>query len=156
MTIESPPDLPCETRDDEVILRAIGRRDFTSSSRTKLNYSAFKPKAGCSLVSMMRLDAGVKFCKYRAKKVKGDDYTGMTASHASSYRKLGLEIIDAQDEFAGHVNIDIGDPPLPQGDPAAPERNKEVNDLCRAILAASKYHEDNEPDSEEWGGAEIK
>lgn len=155
MTIESPPNLPCDIRDDEIILRAIGRRDFKSSSRTKLNYSAFKPRAGCSLVSMMRLDTGVKFCKHRAKIVKGQDYTGMTAGRTTSYRKLGLEILDAQDEFPGHVNVDIGDPPLPQDDPLMPERNKEVNDLCRAILAASTYYDDSNPHDEEWGGGEI-
>lgn len=128
--------------DDEVVLRSV-RKGWLK--RGELTYSAYRPSANNTLVSVLRGSMGIEWCRDKAVDITGSEYVGLAVLRAQKVRELGALVVDAPDGpgcFPGHAHIDHVDPPLPQGDPLAPEVNKVLNDRCKALAKASTYHPD--------------
>lgn len=128
---------------DEFVLRSV-RKGWLK--RGELTYSAYRPSANKTLISVLRGSMGVEWCREKAVEITGAEYAGLAVLQAAKVRELGALVLDAPDGpgcFPGHAHIDHIDPPMPLGDPLAPEINRVLNDRCKALAKASVYHPDD-------------
>jgi hypothetical protein len=144
--------MPRIIKDDEVIVRGI-RKGWVKKG--KLQYGAFRPPAEVTLVSVLSGNFGADFCKAKSKEICKADYIGMASIRAGEIRALEADVLDAPEDFEGHLHIDHIDPPAPSSNPLAPELNKALNDRCKALAAKARLNLDPDPDRVTWSGAGL-
>lgn len=148
-------DLPRDIPNDEQVVRAIKRLHLKSSGHPKPN--ALRPPPGESAVSVVRHAMGDDFCKDKCREIAGPEYSGVLALPSSAARNLGSEVLDFRDGyFCGHAHIDHGIlvPPA-EGEPLDPATSEKLTDLCREIIAHSKYLADPSPEEPGWSGPPL-
>lgn len=159
MSEQQPDDesLPVEIADDETIVRAILTPWYYKKGRLKRQ--AFKPPAGSSSLSVMRLLMGADFCKDKAVEIgaanRNNEYCGLMTVRADAIRSTGSMVTDSRDppNFLGHADIDHGFA-LPGKDepPATPEKLQRMDDRCDALLEHANFHSDPAPEEPGWAG----
>ena len=161
---DTPPDadqLPKEIADDETIVRGI--LTPWHYKRGKLKKQAFKPPAGSSELSVIRLLMGPDFCKNKATEIAAantnNKYSGLLAIRADAIRNTGSTVKDSRDppNFLGHADIDHGfKVPGKDEPPATPEDLQRLDDRLDELLKHANYHDDPEPLVPGWKGSAIK
>lgn len=134
--------MPDVIPDSESIVRSI-RNGWVKKG--KVVYSAYRPSANKTLISVLRGSQGTGWCRDKAIEIAGSEYAGIAVLCAHQIRSLSALVVDAPDGdgcFPGHAHIDHKDPPLPPGDPLAPEVNKLLNDRCKALAKAATFYPD--------------
>ncbi len=147
---------PREIADTETIVRGICS-PYHVSTAGKLKPEAFKPPAGLSDVSVMRVDwIGVNACRNHAKSL-GDGqkiYRGLAAIAARDIRLTGAEVVDTREQFDGHADIRFviasG-----IGDPLAAKQVFGQRQQLKALANSANYCPDPDPDAVRWNGAAI-
>ncbi|MEE4698588.1 hypothetical protein V2K91_25425 [Pseudomonas alliivorans] len=144
--------MPEAITDDELIVRSV-RKNWLK--RGELQYPAFRPSAGKTLISVIRGKMGVDFCKTKSVEILAAEYVGLATILAGDIRALEALVEDYPQDFVGHAHIDHIDPPLPPNDPLSPAVNKVLNDRCKALARKAKFHADDEPEILHWTGSAI-
>lgn len=141
--------MPRAIKDEELIVRSV-RKGWVKKGQ--LQYSAFRPPAEVTVVSVLSGLLGEDFCKTKSKEICRADYFGMASIRAEEIRALEADVVDAPEDFDGHVHIDHINPPAPSSNPLAPELNKALNDRCKALAKKARLNIDPEPEAEKWTG----
>ena len=144
--------MPRTIKDDELIVRSV-RKGWVKKGQ--LLYSAFRPPAEVTVVSVLSGLMGEDFCKAKSKEICKADYAGMASIRAFEIRALEADVVDAPEDFEGHLHIDHIDPPAPSSNPLAPELNKALNDRCKALAKKARLCLDPDPANEQWTGAAL-
>lgn len=134
--------MPDFIHDEEKIVRSVRK---TWVKKGAVTYSAYRPSPNKTLISVLRGSMGGEWCREKSVEIASAEYAGVAVLQALQVRELGALVLDAPDGpgcFPGHAHIDHVDPPLPQGDPLAPQINKLLNDRCKALAKASVYYPD--------------
>lgn len=140
-------------QDEEIVVRSI-KRDWLKNGR--LQYSAFRPSTGKTLVSLISAIEGADYCKDKSVQIHLDKYSGLAVLQAGEIRALGALVVDAPEDFQGHIHLDHIDPPVPSTqNPLEPGANKVLNDRCRALAKLARYHQDAEPAGAGWIGPDL-
>lgn len=139
-------------KDDELIIRSL-RKGWVKKG--KLQYGAFRPPAEVTMVSVLSGLMGDDFCKSKSKDICQEDYVGMASLLASEIRALEADVVDAPEDFEGHLHIDHIDPAIPSGNPLAPVLNKALNDRCKALATRARLNLDLDPDHPKWTGPAL-
>ena len=148
-------DLPDEVPDGEKVVRGVKTRYHVDEKRGRLKHNAFRPKAGLSVVSVVRLAMGSDFCKDKARQICGDDYRGLAVVAAGQVRKCGSAVLDHRADFCGHAHVDHGFPLLEENEPGAPEVGERMRERCKAIVDKCLYHADPRPGTPGWTGPAL-
>ncbi|QPI09744.1 hypothetical protein IM687_00570 [Stutzerimonas stutzeri] len=128
--------------DNEAVVRSI-RTGWLKKG--EVTYSAFRPSANKTLISVLRGSWGNAWCLEKSAEIAGADYAGFAVLLAKQIRDLSAKVEDAPEGpgcFPGHAHIDHVDPPLPPNNPLGPEANRALNDRCRAMAKAARYYPD--------------
>lgn len=144
--------MPEAITDDELIVRSVRK---TWLKRGELQYSAFRPSAGKTLISVIRGNMGDDFCKAKSVEILAAEYAGLATIIAGDIRALEALVVDHPEDFAGHAHIDHIDPPLPPNDPLSPAVNKVLNDRCKALAKKAVFHPDEKPEELRWTGSAL-
>jgi hypothetical protein len=144
--------MPRTIMDDELIVRSI-RKGWIKKG--ELLYSAFRPPAEVTVVSVLSGLMGDDFCKAKSREICKADYVGMASIKALDIRVLEADVVDAPEDFEGHLHIDHIDPPAPSSNPLAPELNKALNDRCKALAKKARLCLDPDPINEKWTGQPL-
>lgn len=139
--------------DEEEIVRSVNRHWV---KKGKLQYSAFRPSTGKTLISVIAASEGADYCKNKSVEIHKQDYLGLAVLQAGEVRALGALVVDAPDDFRGHAHIDHVNPPVPPSpDPLDPAPNREINDRCKALARQARYFEDSDSTSQLWPGPTL-
>jgi hypothetical protein len=142
--------MPDVIPNDEILVRGV-KKDWLNK-RGELQYGAFRPSAGKTLVSVIRGIMGNDFCKDKSKEIHGEKYIGLSVLSAGEVRSFDINVDDAPDDFEGHAHIDHINPPLPNHEALAPEVNAVLNERCKAMAKAARFHVDPAPEAGGWKG----
>lgn len=144
--------MPRAITDEELIVRGV-RKGWVKKG--ELLYGAFRPPPEVTVVSVLSGLMGDDFCKAKSKHICKADYVGMAAIRAGEIRALEADVVDAPEDFEGHLHIDHIDPPVPSSNPLSPELNKALNARCKALAKTARLCIDSDPDVEKWTGPAL-
>lgn len=151
--LETPPPLPPEIEDGEVILRALKTPAHFDVKKSKLKHSAYRPPPGKTILSVARGMAGPDECR---RNVKMHDlkkqYIGFGAIYAHSIRGAGSSVDDAPEDYYSHAHIEHPVPaPIPD-EPHFAEINEVYLPRLKQMAERTALYLDPDTDDEKWQG----
>jgi hypothetical protein len=155
--------MPVHVADDERILRAI-YSPYHLDKKNNLKHQAYDPTPRTDEVSVMRLEhMGAVLCKRRAKSIENPAqrkaYRGFAVLRTRSVRASQLEVADSRENYSGHADIKFLLAELKArepGEPLTPEAQKKFKDMKDALLLASNYMPDPNPQTASWQGGKLE
>ena len=154
--------IPLNVSGDERILRAI-YSPFHVDKNNRLKTGAYNPTPKTDELSIMRFEyLGTRLCKRKARSFENPkhkkEYRGFAVLRVSRVRNAEMEVVDSRRHYCGHGDIKLlmeqlrGREPH---EPLPPEVGKQLEDLKRRLLTASKYVQDPDPQHTHWRGAKL-
>jgi hypothetical protein len=144
-----------DINDFEKIIRSIKTPYYWNPKKKVLKPAAFRPKAGLSVVSVIRHIMGDDFCKNKSVEIAKDSYIGLAVITARQIRILGSEVVDYREDFLGHAHVDHGFPALPPDEPQGSIENEKMQLRCKALADASTFFLDPDPKQFGWTGTPL-
>lgn len=151
--------LPIEIDGTEKIVRIVLCDKHIKKGSNQPKHQLFRSKPDTDDVSVVRHDyKGSDFCKRKGKEIAGrmrrQSYVGLAVIRATSIRQAGSSVHDSRRIYCGHAHIMHGFT-CPANDPPASQINLMLTNRCNALLHATVYHPDPNPQSEHWTGPDI-
>jgi hypothetical protein len=144
--------VPVNVAEDERIIRAI-YSPFHVDKHNRLKHQAYDPTPKTDEVSVMRMEhMGASLCRRKAQSFenlpKKKEYRGLAVLKASPLELHGMRILDSRRHFCGHADIHLMIEELATregGEPLSPEVGKKFKDLKEALVKASTFVTDPQP-----------
>lgn len=145
--------LPSEISDDEVVVRVV-KTPYHIKKNGTLKPSVFRPRPGCSLVSVIRQCMGDNFCKQKAQEIASESYIGFAAIQVHQIREHESRVLDARGDYLGHAHIDHNIS-VARDEPLESRPNQMLTRRCQELITFTRFHRDSDPRSSNWDGAPL-
>jgi hypothetical protein len=156
--------MPVHVSDDERIARAIYSPHHLDKKKKRLKHQAYDPTPKTDEISVMRFEhMGIRLCKRKAKSIENPAhkkvYRGFAVLRTKAVRTSDMDVVDSRKLFCGHADIKLLMPELQMlepGEPLPAEAGKRLKDLKDALLGASNYVPDPNPEDATWRGNKLE
>jgi len=153
--------VPIHVADDERLVRAIYSPYHVKNNRLK--HQAYDPTPKTDEVSVMRFEhMGARLCKRKAKSFENPAkkvYRGFAVLRTDAVHASHMEVADSRKYYCGHADIRFQMEELKTlepGEPLEPPAQKRLRDLKDALLLASNYVSDPNPQKASWHGGNLE